>query len=76
VTLQATHIECRIQVAAEESHGNDDDNGDEGDHDAVFNSGGTLFVTADTSFSVRENSDHLITPDRAMALGVIVCSRA
>lgn len=53
-TLYATShgVEGGGQVATNETDSDDDNNGNERDHDAVFDGGGTLFVAANTSGSV------------------------
>ena len=49
VTLPLTSTEsCARQSATEERDGDDDHDGDEGDHDAVFDGGGAALIAAKT----------------------------
>jgi hypothetical protein len=53
-------LESGVELAAEKADGSDDNNCDEGDHDAVFDGGCALFVATDTGSSVREESKHFL----------------
>jgi hypothetical protein len=49
LTLQATALpNMVVKVPPMRVDGNDDDDGDEGNHDAVFDGGRALFVATDT----------------------------